>query len=494
MSIILDKDQEKHMERMNLIWDRDIICLDTSGLGAGKTTCHIIIGNKRGLKLFAICPANTKPVIEKYAKENNVKILENLSFNIARSYCDRQPGHEYLTRNDEEKVTFTVTQKYKDRVTEGIHLLIDEAHKVKNNSAQSEAVHTLVRYIREQGLDCPSRVSFMTGSGVSSKPQLINLMRSMGFMNNPKLISSKGGRGTITLLGAQELLDSCMKINKDVTLMIDSQTGRKRSEIEDMCFRLFCEVIKPHIISECPMKLDILSDIKNLHCYMASIEEANELDQAIIKMSKTALYNWKIGDILEKKVNYTAIKHDQRQTEVKKVSIFTRLVKRQLAKDETCKVIVFVNFTPTIHLLKDALEIYNPICINGEVDQKERPDLIKKFNENLNYRLLIINLKVGCSSINLHDTIGNSKRYTFVSPTYESEDIHQATGRTRRKGTKSDVTIRIVYGRTEHREQNIIRSLMKKTEVPKAMLEQQVKDGILFPSEYPDIDEENDIN
>jgi hypothetical protein len=94
-------------------------------------------------------------------------------------------------------------------------------------------------------------------------------------------------------------------------------------------------------------------------------------------------------------------------------------------------------------------------------------------------------LKVGSVSFNLHDTVGDSQRFMFISPTYEIMLLHEATGRIFRHGSKSKGVVRFVFCKTEKRADLILDSLLTKTKILKDLLTQQVKDGIKFPGEYP---------
>lgn len=139
--------------------------------------------------------------------------------------------------------------------------------------------------------------------------------------------------------------------------------------------------------------------------------------------------------------------------------------------------------------------------LNGDLDPRKRVDIIDLFQNDPNYRVLVMQPRVGGIGVSLHDTDGRYKRYLFGIPRYEILDSHQVTGRVYRVGTKSSPEITWVYGKGGAEEVNILSSLAMKTQVLKDVLKRQVEMGIKYPGDYPEyiepdivVDEDNNAN
>lgn len=105
-------------------------------------------------------------------------------------------------------------------------------------------------------------------------------------------------------------------------------------------------------------------------------------------------------------------------------------------------VVIFVNFTQT---LKSLAKLLSTDClIYGEQPDNERQLNIDNFQNNTK-RLIICNIKAGGVGISLHDTYGNHKRVSLISPCWSSIDLTQALGRVHRANGKSKSLQRIIY-------------------------------------------------
>ena len=100
------------------------------------------------------------------------------------------------------------------------------------------------------------------------------------------------------------------------------------------------------------------------------------------------------------------------------------------------------------------------------------------------HRLLISNLKVASTGIDLDDKHGDYPRKCYASPNYIISDLHQLTRRFLRMDTKSTAVVRFVYGKCGRRETSILNALARKSTVLKETLPTQVENGVHFPGEY----------
>jgi hypothetical protein len=97
---------------------------------------------------------------------------------------------------------------------------------------------------------------------------------------------------------------------------------------------------------------------------------------------------------------------------------------------------------------------------------------------------LIGNFSVISTGIDLDDKDGHFPRVCLASPNYSTISIYQLGHRfLRGKETRSDTDIYMVYTDTPG-ERRITESLMRKGNVMKEVLSDQVAAGITFPSDY----------
>ena len=217
-----------------------------------------------------------------------------------------------------------------------------------------------------------------------------------------------------------------------------------------------------------------------------SDEEAVQLGNWIKALSKSVRYDPKRGTVKVTEKNLGKMTESLMGISCCKVPILIRLTRRDLASIPQCKVILLVSFKINIVELAQALAEYNPLILQGDVPEEERTRIIFLFQENNNqHRLLIGNLIVAGTGINLHDIHGGRPRRMYVIPNYSLLELAQASHRIYREGTQTDAYVRFVYGQTSVPEAPILNALAKKSKVVTLLVPQQVRDKVLFPGQYP---------
>jgi hypothetical protein len=112
------------------------------------------------------------------------------------------------------------------------------------------------------------------------------------------------------------------------------------------------------------------------------------------------------------------------------------------ALSEGYSVVVFVNFTDTVHSLKSFFGSDAAVVVGGQ-SSTFREINVQDFQTNRK-RLIICNTAAGGVGVSLHDTDGNYPRMSFISPTFNSKEYTQTLGRIHRVGAKSPATQRIL--------------------------------------------------
>lgn len=116
----------------------------------------------------------------------------------------------------------------------------------------------------------------------------------------------------------------------------------------------------------------------------------------------------------------------------------------EVIEEATNKVLVFVPFTHTIGLLKDFLTKNNISCdvINGEVPVTKRTEIFKRFQEEKDPRVLIIQPQAAAHGV----TLTAANVVIWYAPITSIEYYLQANARVHRQGQKNPVTVVHIEG------------------------------------------------
>jgi superfamily II DNA or RNA helicase len=487
--------QIEHYNQMKRILSYSHIALDTSPTGAGKTFVTGKIAQSEKFSVLIICPTGLKPMWTEFCGKYGIPTFGILSFGELRSKTGSQPAHGFLRRVDTSTATgrkaveFVITPLYENILTQKMLLVVDEVQNIKNNSAQYKAVVPLVHGILRGG-QC--RCVLLSATPFD-KPELsINMLRLIGYIRSAQLYVTDRQTDEVVLKGLQELINACSFINQAATQEVLADMPPNSRNAKQVAYALYVNVVKAYISSAAPLPKDIPAsrDFRNGYYIMNAYDDV-ALRQAVGNLATAAHFDERTGQVQRAaEPNFGAITKALQEAETAKINTFARLAENDLRTIPGSKVIIYVSYLNTIDQLYHLLAHWNPIILRGDVKPDERARRVAVFNENPNYRLLIANIKVGKEGISLHDTVGNAPRYMYLSPNYSVLDIHQAAGRIYRVGTKSNATIRIVYGKGAARETKILEALARKTQVLKDILEEQISAQVLFPGDYASYTEE----
>jgi hypothetical protein len=296
----------------------------------------------------------------------------------------------------------------------------------------------------------------------------------------------------LKLQGAQELVEFCYKIDFDKTKKVLDQESFNRDNVEHICYKLFQDVIKTSITSSMPPPNinGVYIDIKNAEYRVNDFSDNEVLRKAVTAVNDTFMkfqhatrfnnkeeknpevYNQKLLELKEKKkqdiqAKIESIIYNLRIIENAKMRLFVELAKKRLSENPHNKIALFVNYTSSIKgLLKD-LDEYQPLVLDGSVDKEKRQPIIDKFQEhNTAHRVLIGNIRVCSSGIDLNDTSKGGKfpRYVFANPNLNILDLQQLPYRFLRLNSTSNTFFRFVYVKN-HIETGLLKNLKKKAKV-----------------------------
>jgi len=463
--------------------------IDTSPMGAGKTVVTLWLAKEFGFKLLIVCPLTLMDNWKREAEKYGVEIIDVISYQSLRSQTNHQPKHGYLTRHDiiqgdKKMTTFTATDKYKNILREGVMVVLDEIHFIKNNSAQHKACNGLIDpIINGGGL---SRYALVSGSPFDKEKLAINLLKLIGYIKAPKLYRVDNATHELILEGLQELIDACCFINREETIKVLDEIPISKKNMESVCFTLYCRVIRKHICGSMPKPDNIIGkfDVKN-GFYPITGNNAIELEKAIKEWAHAIKYNENTGVADMASADLGRLKKAMIKAERSKVYDMCIQAHNILTTDINAKFIICLNHHGAINDAAHYLGGYNPLLLTGRVKKNQRSKVVSNFNTDPNCRLMIMNPDVGGIGLSLHDTVGNAPRYMFISPSYKLIETTQAASRIHRFGTLTDATVRMFYGNKDGlMETKILTAMNEKTKVVKAAIDDVACSEILLPGDY----------
>jgi hypothetical protein len=492
-AVNLEQDQQEHVDTIGKIWEYQNFAIDISVMGTGKTHTTSYLQQFYNFKyMFVICPASVKGVWKSAQLKYNLPIIIIISYESLRSVKGCQPKHGYLTRTNSPDI-FETTEKFDELLKLGCLVVIDEFTHVKNDNDQYFAVKALCNRLctYSEPIDSLSKLILLSANPWCSESHIINLLQMIGIIKSSKLFVNRGPN--FQLLGAEELINYCFKINSNYTNQIIRSMNFNEKNIQEICYNLYLKILHDKIISWMP-RPQINANLYSYNAYFNISSEGEKKIREGIRLLHSASKYTQINDNIEKKnsADWGIITTANRLIQIAKVEIFVRISTYFLTNFQTCKLLIYFNFDEPIFQTEKLLKKFNPSIINGKILEETRENIYFKFQQpNTDSRLLILNMIVGSEGINFHDTHGGFPRIILSPSTYFVQNMHQLGGRIYRRGTLSDCYLYFIYSKYGGNETSIDNSLVRKSKVMKETLISQTDDGIIFPSDYDKLVEDD---
>lgn len=509
--------QTAHVERLLRVLDEHPYALDLSMLGAGKTYAASWIAMNRhrngGGPAFAhvvvVSPVSVQTKWRHMQETYGVPIEHNVSYALLRSVKCRQPKHGLLRRRDYQvkmrthallattidvdKVEFAPTAKYAAMVEAGTLLILDEIQNLKNVSAQFAAAQALIKPVAEAGRGGRSRVLLLSGSPIDKQEQAATLFRTLNVMTHDCLQAFNPYYGLGEWRGMREIAAFCRGLDARATAAVLGP-GEHAADLRQACYDLFQGVVKPALSSAmaCPAPGARVVE-KNAFYAVRCRRDAALLERGIAALESACAFDRTAGT-----VNFahtggpgamSAVTRALLQIETAKIGTLARVARARLEGEPNLKVVVCVNYSATLRDLARALSDFRPVVLNGAVNLAGRCDVLRAFQAaSGDCRLLIGNLGVCSTGIDLDDKHGGFPRFALVNPNYSSITLYQLSHRFQRMDTRSAAEVHVVYGRDAH-ELRVLSALSRKGGVMKDTTPEQVEAGVVFPGDYPQFHE-----
>jgi hypothetical protein len=512
-SIRLYPYQEQHVSALNKILDNSYFAFDLSSLGTGKTYTSAKIFQERGFKhIVTISPLSVKNKWLYMNQEFGLNSDQHLTYNEIAGSKFNSPKCGYLIRDEFkayvavegggtrliDKYTYKATDKYKQLVDEGLLIVIDEFQNIKNNSAQTDACEECIRIIHDNFMKGGhSRVLLLSGSPFDKKEQIVRLMKTMCIMKNEKLVNGK------LYAGINEIIDYIKKniplgyieyvkhtMNNYVKILWENNDYRYHQNAWsciNYVYNLFLNIFKPYLSSimtipeHSAVKLNKYNGL-----FIINDEEHNlEVNQALQELTRITNFNGTTVRIVNSRDTLIELTKTLMRIEYSKINIFTRLVRKTLEENSNKKIVIGLNYNESINKIVDDLREYNLAVIVGSTTLKNRRKTIDKFQEpNNELQIIIANINVISTGIDLDDKDGNYPRVCYASPNYNTINIYQLGHRfLRGLDTKSDTDIYMVYTQNNF-ERRIMEALMAKGLIMKSISESISESINTYPCDY----------
>lgn len=214
--------QVEHSNKLMNVLEGHPFALDLSPMGTGKTYCATHIAKTFGFKrVLVIAPLSVIPKWKHMRDTHGLRLVDAMSYCSLRSVKCKQPKHGLLTRIDRrsevinedtgrpepggerDTVEFHATDLWKQYVSEGILLVVDEIQNVKNISSQYISVKELIREIL--GSSGMSKVLLLSGTPIDKTDQVTNLFRVTGLISK-NLCHYDTGLGRTVARGFDEVV------------------------------------------------------------------------------------------------------------------------------------------------------------------------------------------------------------------------------------------------------------------------------------------------
>ena len=230
-------------------------------------------------------------------------------------------------------------------------------------------------------------------------------------------------------------------------------------EVSDKIAPYYLRRLKEEVLKDLPPKIfkDMhveLSD-KNMKAYKDIIKKRNEITEnsTAVELLIRARQFLDFPEILGM--------HNSSD----KYAVFKELVD-DLVKENNQKIIVFSEYTNTLHWIMKNLETEykNILVIDGSVSSQERQEIVKKFNNDDKYKIILMS-DAGAEGLNLP----SASAVIHYTDSYKPTKMQQRNDRAHRATTKHTVTIYrfITDGTIEEHVRDI---LAKKQAVNNALL------------------------
>ena len=431
-------------------------CLDFSILGSGKTYTALTVAKDYDFCLV-VAPKSVhskwKSVSEQIPNFPEIKII---SFAKMRN----KTLNEFLKIFEIQKTEIIlITEEFKKlSSSKKVIVIIDEIQNLKNNTLQFRSARTL--------LSGKTQFLGLSGSPIDKQEQASRVLSLCGLFTE-QLAKFDIGTKTFDFSG---LLQIKRFLNDDTVISV--------SNYKSYPYLMFQTLFKKYIFEmKCPefkTSVDVKNGLYNFY------ENTSICSMWVNRLNHLVTHKNKDNPM----ETLSQISKVMQNLEKTKLKTFIRLAKEELTKNPRKKIVLLFNYINSINYIAQELKEFNPLVIFGATKGIDRTENLRKFQEpNTEFRVLIGNLEILSTGVDLDDKSGEFPRICYCNANFNAITLYQLVHRFKRIDTKSNATIRFVYCNTIDLEIKIINALTRKSKVMKETTIEQVKHNTIFPGE-----------
>lgn len=470
---LLDYQHEHYANLIRILTDHDFV-LDHSPMGAGKTfTFTKYVQTHDFDVIIIVCPAGLRPRWIEIQKKYNVKAMV-LSYTNLGGVRGIQPNHGLLARYDytshsnlgriTSHTQYTGTPEFIRMLREKrVCFAFDEIQALRNNSSNvTMAARKLIMLARGSNTNngTSHRIFYLSGTPFDTKSNATTFLRTSGIITKP-LIEECSKTHIITRPGLIEAttffrsLVSEEEANTTLSRLFNqTMVTRTTSQAQNKIYELFKKCVIPTcstamIPSDGDSKSSICIHKVNTFCRLQG-SSAN-LYLKVRNQSMDIIQQFENEEITLNQEQRARVFETIMMLETCLIDTVVHLATQALKNNPNAKVVIAATYTNTIQKINAAMQSYAPFVLDGSIDADMRHVLVQAFQvpDTIN-RLIIGNLMVVSTGIDLDDRDGRFPRHVFVFPTFHMMNAHQFNFRfLRGNTTQSSTTVRYVYSDTD---------------------------------------------
>jgi hypothetical protein len=429
----------------------------------------------------------------------------------------------------------------------GLLLIVDEVQNIKNMTAQFRACQALIRPIVQRHAagngGARSRVLLLSGSPLDKPEQATLMFRTLHVMRRDDAGAYDLATRAMCWTGMQDVVSFCARLDACQTRGVVSSL--QAADLVPLAYQLFQRVLKPAVASAMPPPDTGAHRVQFFNAYYP-VQDPADLDmiaRGVAELSSAARYNAAAGTVSlgggDTAARIGRITCALQQIERGKLATFARAAREALQGPprgessgrpeghlepghggepvpedghgdrfhQEChcpaaaagvaggilpagggvphpKVVVCVNYKASLEYLARELSDFRPLILQGSTKLPQRVDVMSRFQAPSGaHRLLLGNVAVCSTGIDLDDKDGRFPRLALVSPNYNSITMYQLGHRFVRAGSRSPATVHMVYAEGVQ-EAGVMAALARKSQVMKDTTREQAEGGVVFPGDY----------
>jgi len=484
--------QNMHFVVLRTMLDRYARAIDRSPTGSGKSYIVCALSRHFNLPLCVFAPhsamGNWKQALNHFGiSHSDVNVGSLGQANLFSYSWFSSKRHPLIDKE------FKVKELWLEKCKEGVFLVFDEGHNLKNLNKRTNNSIALAKELRIHIKEpVPSRNKLLISSATlyDKEENAINFLKLLRIISKPRFVT----RLVNKTVRAEGLLELCDFEAHCGARIFDYDVKRARSYYgsaaywkNDVCHRYMRDIIckrlshemrMPDLQQKCTHQTYVYDISTSQHSIQLMKTGCQQLNRALVMLMKTGANRDPTNNISA----FGIISKGLQTMEYGKVECYSLLALSILARVKGSKVIIMVNYLRTLYALSEQLQSYNPLVVCGATKMSLRHIAVNKFQTDPEARLLICITSVMDTGVDLDDKYGTFPRYLLISPSYRFNELHQAAGRIRRCDTKSEGNVAYVCHVSVPEERTLLLNLKKKGELMKSLNDNL--EGNMLPGFY----------